>query len=173
MTVVQNILLNEASEPQAGVRVEIYLLAPGPADEAFNAASAQIVSKKTLFTDNSGLWSLTMIPNSTITPANTTYKVIHYILGGMNVVSFFNVPSSGGPYNLADVLTEPPSSIAPRYRAWYDTVSMDEDGVITVTFSTDFGIDAESGHPYYAPGRVVPGEEAVLLEDLTLFKPGA
>lgn len=172
MTTVRNRLLNEASVPLANIRVEVYLLAPGPSDVAFNAASAQIVSKTTVLTGADGYWSLNLVPNSQITPGNTAYQAVHYVVGGPNVSSIFLAPSTGGPYDLVDVLTEAPSSIAPRNRQWYDTAAMDEGGNVAVTFTTDFGIDATTGQPYYAPGHVVPGEEAVLLEDLTLFQPG-
>lgn len=54
---------------------------------------------------------------------------------------------------------------------WYTSATL-VDGVVNVDFSTPFGIDATTGDPYFDPGFVTPGEEAVLLEDLTLMQPG-
>lgn len=172
MTTVRNRLLNGASVPLANVRVEVYLLAPGPNDLAFDAGSAQIISKTTVLTDNNGYWTLNLVPNAQITPASTAYQAITYVIGQQNLSSIFEVPASGGPYDLEGILTEAPEIIGLRTRYWYDSVTLDEDGLISVTFTTEFGIDAETGLPYYAPGGVVAGEEALLLEDLTLFQPG-
>lgn len=55
---------------------------------------------------------------------------------------------------------------------WYQTAELVDD-VIEVTFTTPFGIDITTGEPYFDPGNVTPGEEAVLLPDLTLMQPGS
>lgn len=54
---------------------------------------------------------------------------------------------------------------------WYDSAELVDD-VVQVTFTTPFGIDASTGVPYFDPGNVTAGEEAVLLGDLTLVQPG-
>lgn len=112
MTTVTNTLLNGVSAPLVGIRTEIVLLAPGTTDNAFDEDSAQVVSRVQTLTDGSGTWTLDLIPNSQITPANTYYKVTHHILGvGADQFSTFIVPDNDDTNTLESILAVEPDAL--------------------------------------------------------------
>ncbi|MGH6657598.1 MAG: hypothetical protein ACRDVE_20625 [Actinocrinis sp.] len=105
MTIVQN-RPGSPGGPHADRAVFITLLTPGGIGYT---ETGDIVGDYTGRTDETGLWSLDLVPTNQITPANSSYQVTEE-----SVASVFTVPDSGGPYNLAQLLvTDPPTPAAP------------------------------------------------------------
>lgn len=111
MRTVQNTLLNDAGQPLVGVRVEIYLLAPSLNDAAFDDDQNQILSKVVVATDVDGVWSVDLIPNILITPANTVYQCVEYIIGQPNGRLTFILPDTSGTHLVQDLLVQPPDDL--------------------------------------------------------------
>lgn len=108
---VQNTVVDDTGQPMVGVRVEIYLLAPGLDDTAFDNNSNQIIGKVITTTDDDGLWSVDLIPNELITPANTVYLAVTMPIGLPNVRSAFILPDNDDTHLLKDLLVEPPDDL--------------------------------------------------------------
>lgn len=102
MTVIQNTATDPGGNPLAGTGVRIALVT-GAANGAGYTASGDIIGTYATSTDQAGHWSATLTPNASITPANTYYQVVE----GRSISNIV-VPSSGGPYLLANVLAVPP-----------------------------------------------------------------
>jgi len=101
---VQNILTDPAGNPLVGAAVVISLVA-GTGRQTGYTSTSSVISSDTVYTDATGHWSAALVPNSTITPANTYYQV-----NEAGYLSQIVVPASGGPYNLSSLLVSPPPS---------------------------------------------------------------
>ncbi|HWU23656.1 MAG TPA: hypothetical protein VN088_19110 [Nocardioides sp.] len=101
-TVVQNTVTNPGGQPFARGNVHIELVT-GVVNGAGYIAAGDIIDRFTTQTDKSGAWTATLAPNSSITPANTYYRVTEG-----SAVSLIVVPDSGGPYLLGNLLATPP-----------------------------------------------------------------
>lgn len=104
---VQNTLTDPSGNPLANYPVSVSLVT-GSTIPGYTTTSS-IIWRETIYTNASGLWSMNLTPNSTITPANSYYKVIE---GNGLYTSYIVVPASGGPYNLASILVTPPTPAA-------------------------------------------------------------
>lgn len=122
--------------------------------------------------------------NVGVNPVGGTYRVVKN-LNGVRPASPFNIGVPSGAPIVGGVPTIDLSAITPAsttgvsYVAipgppanpWFTDASLDTVAkAVVVTYYTPFGIHA--GQPYCDPGNVTPGEEAVLLPDLTLIHPG-
>lgn len=58
-------------------------------------------------------WSVDLLANSTLIPTGTVWMVTLSGPGIDTTPRYFIVPDGGGPYDLVDLLTDPPASIAP------------------------------------------------------------
>lgn len=62
--------------------------------------------------DSSGIWQLDLVPNSDITPANTSYQIEHNF--GCDVITtYISVPITGGPFNTQQIEVDAMNTIAP------------------------------------------------------------
>lgn len=78
MTQVQGVLTDASGTPLSGVAVTVLL--GGVSNGQFfpatgHATSGLIVKAATVTTDSTGTWTVTLVPNGSITPANTVYQV--------------------------------------------------------------------------------------------------
>ena len=106
--VVQNTVTLPGGNPYAFCTVTIALVTAVSGGAGYTS-SGDIVSKFRTTTDIQGNWSVTLVPNSQITPANTYYQVTEG-----QAISPIVVPASGGPYTLSQLLvTPPPTPSAP------------------------------------------------------------
>jgi hypothetical protein len=58
-------------------------------------------------------WQLDLVANSAIVPAGTVYRRVVHTPRGVVADDTFDVPASGGPYDLGDRIVDPPAAIAP------------------------------------------------------------
>lgn len=213
MTVVRNTLVDESDNPLPNIYTEVRLIAYRNRDQESTEptfrGNTQVLSRVITHTNNSGIWSLDLIPNSDVIPANSIYLVIERINGMVDQSVAFIVPDDGATpvvHDLVDLLTSIPvdlpvgaslvafdsqdsGMIADNVEdaileaflnghgsgnsfGWYGSAVINDDGRVAVEFTTPFGIDANTGLPYFDPGNVTSGEEAVLLPDLSLIQPG-
>jgi len=108
MTVVRNTATAPGGGALANARVRINLVTRSAASPGYTPGG-DIVGILDIRADESGFWSADLVPNASITPANTYYRVIE-----SSAVSTFVVPATGGPYNLSEVLAaSPPTPSAP------------------------------------------------------------
>ncbi len=109
MTTVQDTVTDASGVAVAGATVTITLIA-GVGQPGFFAASDKTIGFPiTLTTTSAGAWSTDLVPNGSIVPVDTVYKVEVGILGQAMVTYYMTVPSSGGPYHVADILSSTPS----------------------------------------------------------------
>lgn len=107
---VVNELLDLPGSGSPTARVVVTLVGAGGVPVEGFTATATIVGQLAP-TVTAGAWTATLVGNDDITPAGTVYK--RTVNGtGIRVTDYFEVPTSGGPYELADLLTDPPASIA-------------------------------------------------------------
>lgn len=188
-TVTEELVLPDGTEAD-GWTVTIQLAGEnGNPVEGFDTVADTTVVGRLSPAITDGAWSADLVPNDNITPTGTVWK--RTVVGGGGVGSgarswtdYFTVPVGGGPVVLADRLTQPPGALPPtpgvsqailddaladyvRAAAHGSTVGnsqLDEDGDLVVDIETDWGIDPSTG-PYFAPGEVVAGEEAIMRVD--------
>lgn len=114
MTIVNNIIIDESSDPIANVYVEVRLIAfldqNLESRTSTFAGDVQVLSRVTTRSDFNGAWSLDLIANEDITPANSFYRVIERVHGNVDQELTFVVPT-GGPQNLVDLLVEVPPDL--------------------------------------------------------------
>lgn len=102
MTVVQSVARAPGGAPLKKLRVKITLCTGRGALPGYTS-NGDIIGPQYVTTDDNGAWSIDLTPNSTITPANTYYRVVE-----ASTVTTIVVLASGGPYQLIDVLSTPP-----------------------------------------------------------------
>lgn len=108
MTVVQGTALDSGKTPIPRAQIRITLVTGTPTMPGYSAAG-ELIGPHTATADANGVWSIDLVPNSQITPANT-----YYLLTEANGTSPINVPAGGGPYSVSQVLvTPPPTPAAP------------------------------------------------------------
>lgn len=104
MTVVQNIPVDPAGAILPNAAVTIVLVTASDTSPGYTGTQT-VVAPHVVYTDpTTGKWSTDLLPNTSLTPANTYYRVTEPNGEISNVV----VPASGGPYNLSQVLATPP-----------------------------------------------------------------
>lgn len=110
MPVVVNELLDLPGSGSPTARVVVTLVGAGGIPVEGFTSTATIVGQLEP-TVTAGAWTATLVGNDDITPSGTVYK--RTVNGtGIRVADYFEVPAAGGPYDLADLLTDPPASIA-------------------------------------------------------------
>jgi hypothetical protein len=105
MTVVFGILTDPTGRPMQRHRVNISVRAPG-----FTALQSAVATSVTLDTGEDGRWETPLIPNASYVTPGSWYHVdwrVHP--GDVNAEFDFQVPASGGPFELGDLLYAPPS----------------------------------------------------------------
>lgn len=108
---VTNTVVDATNTPVPGVYVEVLLLAN---NEPTFVDDSEIVSRVVVLTGADGIWTLSLVPNSEIDPANTYYQVTHRIPGLSDKISAFIVPDTSGTHSLVDLLTAPPDDLPAR-----------------------------------------------------------
>lgn len=102
-----------------------------------------------------------------------TYLMLRGVTGQPDPIFYVRNGIGTTVFSVAEDGTIFPASGGGNQYGWYSDASYDPDtDTVAVTFTTPFGIDASTGVPYFDPGAVTAGEEAVLIEDLSLVQPG-
>lgn len=105
---VHNVVTDPSGSPLKGVIVRVALVVSATTSRAPGYTTAgDIISTATAITDADGTWSMELVPNSAITPANTFYRVSE-----IGYPSEIVVPSTGGPYLVGSILASPPPTPA-------------------------------------------------------------
>lgn len=119
MIVYEDLNLPGGGAPSGLVEVELFAAGRPTVGRNMNDGSL-IAGKATVQPDASGIWSLDLVPNSDIAPANTTYRVVRYI-NCESFTSYLSVPASGGPYDAFligdDAMNEIPASVLAQHSA--------------------------------------------------------
>jgi hypothetical protein len=107
---VQNTPVDAAGGLLLSAAVTIVLVTIADTSPGYTGTQT-LVAPLTVYTDPvTGQWSAGLIPNASITPANTYYRVTE----PNGEISNILVPASGGPYQLSAILaTPPPTPAAP------------------------------------------------------------
>jgi hypothetical protein len=80
----------------------------------YKPTSAVTIAGRT--TGSGGTWSIPdVVGNDDITiPAGTVYRVIRHLQGvDEPLIEFIDMPTSGGPYRIDQILTDPPAALTP------------------------------------------------------------
>lgn len=118
MTTVSETLDLPGGSTPTGLRVLVELAGtagrPLPAGYATTEDGHTIVGRYTITPNEMGEWTVDLVPNDQILPAGTAWRII---LNGDPRISheprFVNVPASGGPHQVVDLLVDPPAAVAP------------------------------------------------------------
>lgn len=98
-----------AAFPSVGARVVADLYAAG--NVTYGESGDASVGTVATLTDSSGVWTFELEPNSNISPAGTVWRVSVTPVDGETSTSYFEVPDTAGPHNVADILSDAPSSV--------------------------------------------------------------
>lgn len=106
LTTVQDTAVDPSNNPIGGALVRVTLVT-GTDQLPGYASAGTIMAPETVVADATGHWTLGLVPNVQITPANTYYQIV--VAGKIsNIV----VPAGGGPYSVAQILVTPPPTPA-------------------------------------------------------------
>ena len=117
MTTVRNTARDAAGTAVANCPVRISLIAGPAGTEPGYTADGTVIARHSLTADAAGLWSIDLPANSTISPAGSYYVVAEMPVGQPPAVSAFQVPATGGPYQLGALLVVAPASPQTLYVA--------------------------------------------------------
>lgn len=100
--------------PLAQVKIELAGAGCEPFSPGFNGLSTIIGALR--FKPGHGIapngyWEADLVPNSLISPSGTAYRIERTTSDGDVAVSCISVPASGGPYNVSQLLIDPPGAI--------------------------------------------------------------
>jgi hypothetical protein len=108
---VQNVVTDAAGNTIVGARVTIDLVA-GDAQDPGYTGSTSVIRAYATTSGAAGVWSVVLAGNASLTPADTYYRVTEQAPGSRAKISYISVPSSGGPYDVADILLSDPDEPA-------------------------------------------------------------
>lgn len=114
MTVVYNTLKDPTGEPvQAEVEVKLVASLIYPGNGGFvHGNETEVLGIWAYHTNASGEWTADLQPNSEIEPPGTYYEVTQrYNPGRRTSKTFIDVPATGGPYWIGDLMIVSPSDI--------------------------------------------------------------
>jgi hypothetical protein len=119
MIVYENIDLPGTGAPRGLVEIELW--GAGRPTIGRNVSDGSLIAgRKQIVTDDAGQWSADLVPNTDITPENTTYRCRRFIDCEV-FTSYLNVPASGGPYEAftigEDAMNEIPASALAAHSA--------------------------------------------------------
>lgn len=115
-TVTEDLDLPGGGSPKQVV-VSVFLAGEGgdplPAGYA-TADGVTVVGRHQLRPDDDGTWEIDLVPNDEITPAGTVWGIVLSGSGAKvdRTARFIEVPDSGGPYTVEELLVDPPGAIA-------------------------------------------------------------
>lgn len=96
MLVYENIDLPGTGAPRGLVEIELW--GAGRPTIGRNVSDGSLIAgRKQIITDDAGQWSADLVPNTDISPENTTYRCRRFIDCEV-FTSYLNVPASGGPH---------------------------------------------------------------------------
>lgn len=111
MTVtIHNTFTTPDGRPIIGATIKIQLIASTSGTVPGTTATSSIGYPVTAVTNDAGLWSVALTPNTGIEPSGTYYQVSE-----AGLLSNILVPASGGPYDLQTVLVSPPPALGGTY----------------------------------------------------------
>lgn len=117
MTVIQNTVRDPAGRAVAGAAVRIRLIAGDAPGTPGYTSTGTVLGAYTATAGLDGTWSVDLPANTTITPDDTYYQVAEHTPGqAAGYVSYIEVPSAGGPYQLSSILLAdptPPAGLQP------------------------------------------------------------
>lgn len=102
LVTVTNTVTDPEGNPIVNASVSVELIAGYGTAPAYTTTSSVLFSDTTT-TNASGVWSMALVPNASLTPANTYYRITEGSLYKSTIV----VPSNGGPFNLSQLLVVP------------------------------------------------------------------
>ncbi len=113
MPVVANTERDPAGNPHRNVPVRVRLVAAlvGAAPGYVPADDYSIAGSWSTRTDNDGAWSVDLVSNEMIAPADTFYQADVSPKIGPAIRHEFSVPDGAGPYRVEDILTDPPANL--------------------------------------------------------------
>lgn len=139
--VVSNTILLPGGAAVVGARVTVTLVASTTAQaEGFTATTGVAFQAETT-TNSAGLWTLTLTPNSLISPSGTVYKAVE-VYGGTRVTNHFTVPASGTPHLLGAILSDAPASLATAALQAHIDDAVDAHDATAISYAGGTGISA-------------------------------
>lgn len=103
---------NGAGVPCVGARVVASLFSGG--ELAYGTANDVAVGAVATLTDAEGAWSLSLEPNSNITPTGTVWSISITPPDRSPTSFYIEVPDTTGPHDVTDLLTDEPGALPSR-----------------------------------------------------------
>lgn len=111
VTVVQNTPVDSTGATLPGSAVTIILVTAADTSPGYTSTQT-VVAPRVVYTDTiTGQWIADLIPNTSITPSGTYYRVTE----PNGEISTIQVPASGGPYQLLGLLVSSPATPTTQY----------------------------------------------------------
>lgn len=113
MPVVSNTEKDPAGAPHRNALVHVRLVAAlvGAYPGYVSGSDFSIIGEWSTRTDSDGDWSVDLVANELISPADTYYHADVAPKVGYPVRHEFAVPNGAGPYRVEDILTNPPANL--------------------------------------------------------------
>jgi hypothetical protein len=116
MPIVQETIELPGSQTPTGFTVQVKLVANVERDGVGFTSGGAAIQGVWQPTVTAGVWSVELIGNEDIDPAETVYKITTRGPKGYGpVVRHVSVPASGGPYEVSDILSDVPDDLSPGY----------------------------------------------------------
>jgi hypothetical protein len=113
MPIVRSQIVDPHGDPIKGALATIRLVSSinGQTPGLNNVSRAVVISATKPPLQSNGSWSIDLTPNASITPANTWYEAVQQAPGTQAQYLTFQVPDGAGPYDLFDILIDPPRTL--------------------------------------------------------------
>jgi hypothetical protein len=117
VTTIRNTARDSAGVAVANCPVRVALVAGPAGTEPGYTADGTVIARHSLVADATGLWSIDLPANTTITPTGSYYIAAEMPPGQPPAITAFDVPAAGGPYWLSARMIGVPASPASLYIA--------------------------------------------------------
>lgn len=108
MPVVQHHVTRPDGSPAVLLDVHIDLITGDQSRTAFRRSDRTGLAARIELTPDGDGWSADLVPLSDVQPTGSVYRVTVHIEDAPRQVWHFTIPASGGPFELVDLLVDPP-----------------------------------------------------------------
>ena len=170
--VVTSTVLDANNDPVTGAKIHLQLITSSTSPRTLVpglVAGTEIIDTSITTTDKDGIYTFGNVPgNDDISPTGTVYRILEYRPRQTHPAEIYiDVPTTGGPHNVASLQTSAPSALPSQAFALgsltdVNTAAQADEYVLTY----DIGTDTWIASPYVDPRSLLTeAGEPIQLED--------